>query len=199
VFPVLISIANYATLAFLDAAFWCLLPLFLSTPIEYGGLGFTPFQIGRYLSVIGLSVGVLQAVVMPLLIRRFSPKRVFVTGMMMFIPAYSLFPLANALARSSGGVGPAVWAVLACQLVCNLTMGISYGASVVSPEYGLIFVRLISIYFLFVLRRLCVYLYHDGGTEHAVARRDERPVADDGVDFARGGQDHGGLVVCLFC
>jgi len=45
----------------------------------------------------------------------------------MFMPVYSLFPLSNALARSTGGVGPAVWAVMACQFVCNLMMEVSFG------------------------------------------------------------------------
>ena len=127
VFPVLISIANYATLAFLDAAYYCLIPLFLSTPIEYGGLGFTPLQIGRYLSVVGLSLGINSMLVLPPVVRRFGPKRVYVAGMTMFIPAFSLFPLVNVLARANGGVGLAVWTVLACQLGCHLIMEFSFG------------------------------------------------------------------------
>jgi hypothetical protein len=42
VFPVLISITNYVLLALLEISKAALQPLFLSTPIEYGGLGLSP-------------------------------------------------------------------------------------------------------------------------------------------------------------
>ena len=42
VFPVLISITNYGLLALLDISKAALHPLFLSTPIAFGGLGLSP-------------------------------------------------------------------------------------------------------------------------------------------------------------
>ena len=45
--------------------------------------------------------------------------------------------------------------------------------------------------------RMRVRLHHDGGTERAVARRDQRAVADDGVGGACGGEDRGGIDVCV--
>ena len=48
-YPVFISVANYASLAFLEMSYSALIPLFLAMPIEIGGLGFDPRRIGYIL------------------------------------------------------------------------------------------------------------------------------------------------------
>ncbi|KAI0058970.1 MFS general substrate transporter [Artomyces pyxidatus] len=124
--PVVLSISNYAVLALVEIALSALLPLFYSTPIELGGLGLTPAFIGICMGVFGLLNGCLQFLFFARAVHRFGPKRVFVFGMSMFIPIFSMFPLANALARQ-GGLSLLVWAVVFMQLVLMVVMDMSYG------------------------------------------------------------------------
>lgn len=58
--PVIISAGNYATLSLIDIAFRSIQPVFLSTPIEMGGLGLQPATIGNLLSVFGVLNGIVQ-------------------------------------------------------------------------------------------------------------------------------------------
>ncbi|KAG1882589.1 hypothetical protein F4604DRAFT_342283 [Suillus subluteus] len=48
---VVIPIANYALLSFLDVSFRVLLPLFFSTLTHLGGLGFDPATIGKWMAL----------------------------------------------------------------------------------------------------------------------------------------------------
>ncbi|PPQ80156.1 hypothetical protein CVT25_001449 [Psilocybe cyanescens] len=52
-FPVVISIANYVTLAFLNISVNALLPLFFHMPIELGGLDLDPATIGYVMGLYG--------------------------------------------------------------------------------------------------------------------------------------------------
>ncbi|KAI0058969.1 MFS general substrate transporter [Artomyces pyxidatus] len=124
--PVVVSISNYAVLALLEIALYALLPLFYSTPIELGGLGLTPAFIGMCMGTFGLLNGSLQALFFATVVHCFGPKRVFMVGMSVFIPIFSMFPLANALARQ-GGLSLLVWAVVFLQLVLMVVMDMSYG------------------------------------------------------------------------
>jgi hypothetical protein len=125
--PVVIAVVNHATLACLDAAVLTLIPLFLATPINLGGLGLSPFAIGRCLSVLALMVVLTQALFFAKIVHRWGVRRVFSTGIFAFIPVFCLFPLANIFARA-WGLNLMVWAVLGCQLACLLVMQMSYGA-----------------------------------------------------------------------
>lgn len=48
------AVANYAAISLIEIAFYSLLPLFYSTPVDVGGLGLTPSGIG---SLLGGFVG----------------------------------------------------------------------------------------------------------------------------------------------
>jgi hypothetical protein len=56
--PVLISIANYTMVGFFEMACLALIPLIWSTPIEFGGLDFSPALIGSWMSVYGCVNGI---------------------------------------------------------------------------------------------------------------------------------------------
>jgi hypothetical protein len=126
-FPVVVSIANYGILATLDIAFCALQPLFYSTPIALGGLGFAPRTIGFCMGAFGLANGLFQALFLAKIIHAFGLKRVFCTGMLAFIPIFGLFPVMNALARRADGVSAAVWTVLAAQLSICVLMELCFG------------------------------------------------------------------------
>ncbi|EIN04049.1 MFS general substrate transporter [Punctularia strigosozonata HHB-11173 SS5] len=135
--PVVVSVLNYGLLATLDIAYCALQPLFLSTPVSAGGLGFSPRAIGLIMGAFGLANGGFQVLFLAKIVRAFGLGPVFRVGMLAFVPLFALFPVMNVLARRSdgegggggggGGVGPGVWAVLAVQLTCAMVMELAYG------------------------------------------------------------------------
>lgn len=128
IFPVIISVANYGTLAFLEIAMLALIPLFYSSPIEYGGLGLHPSAIGMLMGAYGLASGFFQVFYFASVVKRWGVKRVFVAGITAFLPIYLLFPVINLLARR-WGLSPIVWIVLACQLLITIVMDAAFGKS----------------------------------------------------------------------
>jgi hypothetical protein len=126
VFPILISMSNYSSLAFIQTAFTALLPLFYSSPIEHGGLNLSPSTIGTILGTCGLVDGVFQAFFFAKIIKRLGAKILFIAGMSSFIPIFLLFPVTNLLALR-WGVSPIVWVLVVCQLAMTILMNMSYG------------------------------------------------------------------------
>ncbi|PCH42370.1 MFS general substrate transporter [Wolfiporia cocos MD-104 SS10] len=129
--PARLSIAAYVALALLDIAYRALQPLFLSTPLALGGLSQPPATIGAVLGTFGLLNGVLQALFFAPLVRRFGPKRVFMTGMGSFVVLFALFPVLGALARMQGGVTNVVWACVGLQLMVSIVMDMSFGCALI--------------------------------------------------------------------
>lgn len=124
--PVIISVLNYGVLALLEIAFCAIEPLFLATPIELGGLGQTPAAIGLILGSYGFISGTFQVAFFARIVGIWGPKKVFMIGMIAFIPMFALFPAINIVARSSG-LSPMVWVLIAAQLVCMAIMDLAYG------------------------------------------------------------------------
>ncbi|KAG1884854.1 major facilitator superfamily domain-containing protein [Suillus subluteus] len=90
---IVVPIANYAMLAFLDVSFRALFPLFLSTPTYLGGLGFSPSSIGSWLAFFGIMDGVFQALFFAKIVDRFGPKRLFCISVSCFAPVMVMFPI----------------------------------------------------------------------------------------------------------
>ena len=128
VFPILISISNYASLAFIEIAFLCLLPLFYSSSIEYGGLNLSPSTIGILLGTFGVTNGVFQAFFFAKIVKRWGARNIFIAGMSAFLPLFLLFPVMNLLARR-WGVSPGVWVLVACQLMMAVIVDMAYRES----------------------------------------------------------------------
>jgi hypothetical protein len=156
--PVMLSIANYSVLALLDIALAALLPLFCATPIELGGLGLQPALIGLCLGTYGLMAGVLHALFLAGIVRRFGARRVFVTGMSLFMPIFAIFPFINLVARKVGISYP-VYMMLVLQLVLMVIMDMAFSTFFISRE-------------LFCARcsehspaRLHIHLYNDSCAE----------------------------------
>ena len=124
--PVVLSIANYLWLAFIDVALRALQPLFLATPIRLGGLGMSPAAIGLCLGVFGLLDGTVQVLFFAKVIRRIGLKKVLLTTLFCFIPLFALFPVINYFARE-GGLSPAVWALLVFHIMINCITEMSFG------------------------------------------------------------------------
>jgi len=126
--PVLLSIASYGMLAFSDISFFALQPLFYSTDIEYGGLGFNIPTIGMCLGIYGCMNCVLQASLFPKLVARFGIKRSFVFGMSIFIPLFAMFPVINHFARVSG-MSWRIWVLVIFQLLLAVIMDSSFSCA----------------------------------------------------------------------
>ena len=123
---VLISAGNYASLSLVEIAFRAIQPVYLSTPIEFGGLGLSPPTIGKLLSVCGIANGIFQVFFFAGIHDRWGPKKTFVTGIATAIPAFLTFPIANALARTQG-YSAIVWIIVGFQIFSGVLFGLSYG------------------------------------------------------------------------
>jgi hypothetical protein len=75
VFRVIIAGSNYAFVSLVDISFRAIQPLFLSTPIELGGLGLSPFTIGTILSVFGVLNGFCQIFFFPSIHKRGARRK----------------------------------------------------------------------------------------------------------------------------
>ncbi|OJA08644.1 hypothetical protein AZE42_05279 [Rhizopogon vesiculosus] len=90
---VVIPIANYTMLSFLDIALRALLPLFFSTPTHLGGLGLTPASIGLWLAIYGIVDVAIQVLLFPIVIDWLGPKLLFTVAVSCFAPFMLLFPI----------------------------------------------------------------------------------------------------------
>jgi hypothetical protein len=126
---VLIPIANYGCLAILEVAMGALQPLFYSTPIELGGLGFEPVTIGIWLGTFGVVNGVLQAIIFPPLVNKYGAKLTFQCCAGCLIPIFALFPIINIIARYCG-INWLVWFLLTCIMLLTVFVDMAYGGPV---------------------------------------------------------------------
>ena len=135
--PVVLSVANFVWLAFVDIAFRALQPLFFATPIHLGGLGISPAPIGLCLGIFGLVDGAVQGIFFPKVLRRVGLRRLFLTGLFCFVPMFAMFPVINHFAREWGR-SPAVWILVMFQLMMNCLTDMCFG------KFSLFDVNLIS-------------------------------------------------------
>ena len=123
---VLIAAGNYAAISLVDIAFRAIQPVFLSTPINLGGLGLSTPSIGTLLSAQGILNGIFQVFFFAKIHDRWGSKMTFIAGVSSTIPGFIMFTVANALARTQG-YSIAVWAAIALQIISGILLGLSYG------------------------------------------------------------------------
>ena len=128
---VLVASGNYAFVALLEISFRVLQPVFLSTPIELGGLGLDPPAIGGIVSLIGILDGFINIIAFAPLVNYFGPKKVHIAGIAAAIPCFISFPIISYLARKSversGSLGTEVWLVVGFQVMMSVVACMSYG------------------------------------------------------------------------
>ncbi|OAX33305.1 MFS transporter [Rhizopogon vinicolor AM-OR11-026] len=124
---VLIPVANNACMATLDTAMLTLQPLFYSTPIELGGLGFDPVTIGFWMGSFGIVNGVLQTIIFAPLVHRYGPKSAFQFSIACFIPIFSLPPITNIIARQYG-INWLVYSLLTFSLILTVLMHMAFSS-----------------------------------------------------------------------
>ncbi|KAJ3514656.1 hypothetical protein NLJ89_g2251 [Agrocybe chaxingu] len=118
-FAVIVSIANYAALGFLSISINALLPLFLHTPIELGGLNLDPARIGYIMGLYGAGMGLFQMLFFAKIVRRWGTRRVFILSMATFVPVFMLFPVVSLIAKRRS----LSWGLLFCSFIsfCHLS------------------------------------------------------------------------------
>jgi hypothetical protein len=130
-----VASANYAFLALVHISFLALQPIFLSTPVELGGLGLDPPAIGTVMSLFGiLSGGVITIFFFSRMNDCFGVKGVYLIGISAAAPRFCLFPVINYLARNSiertgGGLGTVVWIAVGIQVALSVLLCLCFGAS----------------------------------------------------------------------
>jgi hypothetical protein len=129
-YSVMIPAANYGTLALVEIGVFVLLPLFYSSPIEIGGLGFPPPIIGTFLAIFGIVDGTVQALFAAKIIQRIGAKAVFCSAVLCFYPLIILFPIMSAVVIAQAKVGPAIWILLVVQLIFMVLMDLAYSTYV---------------------------------------------------------------------
>ena len=135
-YPIIISVSNYATLAFMDVMFISVLPLFMAMPIELGGLGFTPIVIGYVLGTVGVWTGLFSVLFLVRLLHRFGERKIFIAGMLAFSVNFITLPLINIVARRTG-VTWVVWCLLTFSVSLVPMMDACYSKSESSGRAGL--------------------------------------------------------------
>ncbi|KAH9027866.1 MFS general substrate transporter [Lactarius pseudohatsudake] len=123
--PVVVTLVNYAMLAFLEAVVMSYIPLVWSTPVEYGGLNLDPASIGLWLSLYGGMGGFFQLSFFSHVVSRFGSRRVFVFSIASCAVIYAIFPFENLAVVAGGGPNMAVWVLIILQLssLCIFDMG----------------------------------------------------------------------------
>ncbi|KAG6876999.1 hypothetical protein C0993_011152 [Termitomyces sp. T159_Od127] len=125
---VLLAAGNYASLSLVDIAFRAIQPLFLSTPVAFGGLGLSPPVIGKILSAYGICNGAFQVFFFSRIHDHLGSKKTFVAGMACVFPCFIAFPIINAMAKSQG-VTTFVWVAVAFQALVSIGVNLSYGGN----------------------------------------------------------------------
>lgn len=121
-------IINYILLTFTDACYNVLIPLIYSTPIELGGLGFNPYQIGLIMGIWGLLNAFVQINLLGKAIRKYGASRVYKIAYSSYAVCFLTFPISTYLARRNGSVGVGTCISIFVQLSSQFLPYMSYGA-----------------------------------------------------------------------
>lgn len=123
---IVIPIASYAMLSFLDTSFRALMPLFLFTPTHLGGMGLTPSSIGLWLAFSGIVDGLFQALFLAKIVDWVGPKYLFCVSVSCFTPLMVAFPIMSWLLHTRGMVDHAIMYALLGQLILIVTWDMAF-------------------------------------------------------------------------
>lgn len=104
-----------------------LMPLIYSTKIEFGGLGFDPYQIGMIMGIWGFVNAFVQVNLLGKLIRKYGASRVYKVSYASFLTCFLMFPISTHFAYRNGGVGIGTCVFIGVQLLFQFTAWMGYG------------------------------------------------------------------------
>lgn len=117
ILPVVISISNYTSLAFLDISINALLPLFFHMPSQMGRVDLDRMSIDYIMGFYGTGTGAFQILFFFKPVRRFGIRRVFIMCIATFVPVFLTFPFISLVAKQ-WGVRMEVWLLVSLFLSC---------------------------------------------------------------------------------
>jgi len=123
---VMIAITNNITLALVEINFFILLPLFYASPLQIGGLGFSPSIIGTILATLGIMNVLVQGLLTAKIIAWIGARRMFRCSVLSFYLLILLFPIMSVVVTTQGKVGPVAWTLIVIQLIFMVLVEISY-------------------------------------------------------------------------
>lgn len=100
----------------MEICFRSIYKVFLSMPVDLGGLGLSTLVIEKLLSILGILVGIFQFCFFARINSRWGPKKVFIAGLAFSFPLFLLFPVISILARCQE-YSFTVWAAVGLQMV----------------------------------------------------------------------------------
>jgi MFS family permease len=116
-------------ISLVDIAYRAVMPLFYSTPISLGGLGFSPAAIGICFSIYGVLCGLFQVFCFAAVTNRYGAKRVLVVCLITGFPVVALFPLMSIWTKHYGYVTPTVYVMILLQNFISIVYSMSFGRS----------------------------------------------------------------------
>ena len=132
--PVVITVASYGTLSFLEMSNRILLPLVYTTSIRLGGLGLDPESMGVCMALWGIISGILLLTAFDPILKSLGLRRTFITLTSCLVPSFLLFPINGKHAQNTG-TDVALWVLVLIQLLSSTGVIMSYG------KQRLLFVR----------------------------------------------------------
>lgn len=88
-------------LSFLSSSYEVVFTLFAFTPVDLGGLGFEPTRIGYALTFAGILGAIISVMVMPWILLRWRPSRVYQVAMSFWPVSFAILPALNYIARAN--------------------------------------------------------------------------------------------------
>ncbi|KAG1738387.1 major facilitator superfamily domain-containing protein [Suillus paluster] len=131
---VIIPVMHYGLLCFVDQCMLVLMPLMYSTSRPLGGLGFSSNTIGLVMSAWSMLNGTIQVYAFPRLLRRFGPKRLYITSFAFFLIAFATYPVMGYMAKRQMEAG--IWLILCVQLVAYLVAYSTYSCIILYINNG---------------------------------------------------------------
>ena len=122
---VTLILCNLFMVSLIGVSLLALLPLFCFTPIQEGGLGMNPQEIGYWVSGRFITSMLAQLLLFPGLQRRFGTVRVYKWSNALWVPSFVALPLAQVFARAGSALG--VNLCLAASLIIAAIAGMSLG------------------------------------------------------------------------
>ena len=124
---VVIAATNYGCLALTEMSIRAVQPVFFSTPLELGGLGLAPYQIGQIFAVSGIITGFAAIIFFPKVHARFGTKRVYTAGVVTTLVTILSFPVMHHFTRAFGLHSWLARIALAIHIISSTSSGFSYG------------------------------------------------------------------------
>jgi hypothetical protein len=127
-YPVIIAMANSSLFAILSETQDTILPLFLASPVDVGGLNLNPSKIGYILGIYRGCSTLFLIGCCPTFVRHFGARRSYSISILCCVVIFMIFPIANILAQAGNTFG--VWGCIALFGLMTACLKMGVGSSI---------------------------------------------------------------------